>query len=76
MVLLSIAGMAFYIVTFFAYPDVPRGLTTIFVLVLFLGSIQLLSIGVIAEYVGRIFEETKRRPRYVTREIQNDHRKR
>ncbi|MBI1934148.1 glycosyltransferase family 2 protein [Candidatus Peregrinibacteria bacterium] len=76
MVLLSIAGMAFYIVTFFAYPDVPRGLTTIFVLVLFLGSIQLLSLGVIAEYIGRIFEETKQRPRYVTREIQNDHRKR
>lgn len=76
MVLLSLAGMIFYIITFFAYPDVPRGLTTIFVLILFLGSIQLLSLGVIAEYVGRIFEETKQRPRYITREIQNDHRKR
>lgn len=72
--LLSIIGMVFYIVTFFFYPNVPRGLTTIFVLVLFLGSIQLLSLSVIAEYVGRIFEETKQRPRYITREIINDHR--
>ena len=74
MVLLSVVGMIFYIVTFFAYPEVPRGLTTIFVLVLFLGSIQLFSLSVIAEYLGRIFEETKQRPRYITREIVNDHR--
>lgn len=74
--LLSLAGILFYIATFFYYPNVPRGLTTIFVLVLFLGSIQLLSLSVIAEYISRIFEETKQRPRYITREIVNDHRKR
>ena len=74
-VLLSLIGMIFYVITFFYYPNVPRGLTTIFVLVLFLGSIQLLSLSVIAEYISRIFEETKQRPRYITREILNDHRK-
>lgn len=74
--LLSLTGILFYIATFFYYPNVPRGLTTIFVLVLFLGSIQLLSLSVIAEYISRIFEETKQRPRYITREIVNDHRKR
>jgi dolichol-phosphate mannosyltransferase len=73
--LLSIVGMFFYVATFFFYPDIPRGITTVFVLVLFLGSVQLLSISVIAEYIGRIFEETKQRPRYITREIINDHRK-
>ena len=72
--LFSIVGMLFYIVTFFFYPNIPRGITTVFVLVLFLGSVQLLSISIIAEYVGRIFEETKQRPRYITREILNDHR--
>ncbi len=73
--MLSIIGMIFYIISFFVYPDVPRGTTTIFVLILFLGSVQLLSISIIAEYVGRIFEETKQRPRYISREIQNDHRR-
>ena len=73
-VLLSCIGILFYIITFFYYPDVPRGLTTIFLLALFLGSIQLFCMSIIAEYVGRIFEETKQRPRYITREILNDHR--
>ncbi|MFA5799884.1 MAG: hypothetical protein WC840_02895 [Candidatus Peribacteraceae bacterium] len=31
--------------------------------------------SIIAEYIGRIFEETKQRPRYITREIVNDHRR-
>lgn len=71
---LSFLGMLFYLISFFLVPDIPRGTTTIFILILLLGSIQLLSIAVIAEYVGRIFEETKQRPRYITREIINDHR--
>lgn len=73
--LLSFIGMIGYIISFFVFPGAPRGITTVFVLVLFLGSVQLLSISVIAEYIGRIFEETKQRPRYITREIINDHRK-
>jgi dolichol-phosphate mannosyltransferase len=73
--LLSLCGMLFYIVSFFVFPNVPRGITTVFVLVLFLGSVQLFAISIIAEYIGRIFEETKQRPRYITREIINDHRK-
>lgn len=73
-VLLSLVGMIFYIISFFLMPDIPRGTTTIFVLVLFLGSVQIFSISIIAEYIGRIFEETKHRPRYITREIINDHR--
>lgn len=74
--LCSLLGIIIYILLFFYNPSSPpRGITTVFVLVLFLGSIQLLSLSVIAEYVRRIFEETKGRPRYITREIINDHRK-
>ncbi len=48
--------------------DIP-GYATIIVLILFLGSIQLFSIGIIGEYVGRIFEQSKDRPIYIAREI-------
>jgi dolichol-phosphate mannosyltransferase len=41
------------------------GWTSLVVLVLVFGGVQLLSLGVVSEYVGRIYEEVKRRPRYV-----------
>ncbi len=44
------------------------GWTSTVVVVLFLGGIQLLSLGILGEYVGRIFDEVKRRPLYVVRE--------
>lgn len=48
--------------------DVP-GYATIIVLVLLLGSMQLLCIGIIGEYVGRTFEQSKNRPVYIPKEI-------
>lgn len=45
------------------------GYATIIVLILFLGGMQLLCIGVIGEYVGRTFEQTKQRPIYIAKEI-------
>ena len=48
--------------------DVP-GYATITVLVLLLGGIQLLCIGIIGEYVGRTFEQSKKRPIYIAKEI-------
>ncbi len=45
------------------------GYATIIVLILFLGGMQLLCIGVIGEYVGRTFEQSKDRPIYVAKEI-------
>ena len=47
--------------------DIP-GYATLVVLILFLGSIQLFCIGVIGEYVGRIFEQSKNRPIYIAKE--------
>jgi glycosyltransferase involved in cell wall biosynthesis len=48
--------------------DVP-GYATIIVLILFLGSMQLICIGIIGEYVGRTFEQSKNRPIYIPKEI-------
>lgn len=48
--------------------DVP-GYATIIVLILLLGAIQLFCIGIIGEYIGRTFEQTKDRPIYIAKEI-------
>ena len=47
------------------------GYATIIVLILLLGSIQLFCIGIIGEYVGRTFEQSKDRPVYIAKEVLN-----
>ena len=48
--------------------DIP-GYATIIVLILLLGSMQLFCIGIIGEYVGRTFEQSKDRPIYIAKEV-------
>jgi len=51
--------------------DVVRGYPTLIVTILFLGGIQLFFIGVLGEYIGRIFGETKNRPLYIVGRLRN-----
>ena len=61
---------AFVIVVDIVFNGSPLpGYPSLMVTVLFLGGIQLIGIGVLGEYIGRIYMETKQRPRYVVRQV-------
>ncbi|MBF8280581.1 MAG: Glycosyltransferase [Candidatus Magasanikbacteria bacterium] len=47
------------------------GFASLAIIVLFLGGVQLLGIGFVGEYITRIFDEVKQRPRYIVRELVN-----
>ncbi len=69
--LVSIAGFVLAVWTIYkrlVLPEFPSGFATIVVGMMFLGGIQLLALGMIGEYVGRIFDEVKQRPLYVVGE--------
>jgi len=68
--ILSFIAMIVQIVLRIALPDMaPKGTTTILIAVLFIGSIQLLGISILGEYIGKIFEEVKQRPKYIVKSI-------
>jgi dolichol-phosphate mannosyltransferase len=50
----------------------PRGAATLVILVLLFGSLNLFAVGLVGEYLARVFEEVKRRPLYVRSGIVRD----
>lgn len=60
--------LVFYITKTLIFGDPVQGFTTLVSIVLFLGGVQLLSIGILGEYIGRIYNEAKGRPNYVVKE--------
>ncbi len=61
------AGVFFILWRLFGMENSQQGFTTLVVLVLFLGGIQLIGIGVLGEYLGRVYDEVKRRPHYIVK---------
>ena len=80
---MQIATIAGFVVSFFAFLGIPyvivnrllgfyvEGVSTLLFAVLLLGGIQLITLGIIGEYICRIYDEVKRRPLYVVSERRN-----
>jgi polyisoprenyl-phosphate glycosyltransferase len=51
--------------------DYPLGIPTVTIMVLFIGGVQLASLGVLGEYIGRIYDEVRRRPLYIVHKAVN-----
>ena len=66
-------GLAFLLFLYAAYSwiflNATRGWTSILFVVLFFSSVQLLTLGIMGEYLGRIYIESKRRPLFIVREV-------
>jgi polyisoprenyl-phosphate glycosyltransferase len=57
-------GLAYLVMKLCGFPF-PVGNPTLVILILFLGGIQLISVGILGEYIGRIYEEVRGRPRFI-----------
>lgn len=72
-----IAFVAFLLTLFYGlktviYGDEVKGFTTLIVVMLFMGGVQLLTIGILGEYIGRIYNESKHRPTYLISEYNGE----
>ncbi len=81
--ILSFMGVAFFLLSVvlgslqilskILFPDIaPAGITTVLFVITFFGSINLLGISLVGEYIAKIFEEVKRRPHFLRRSIIRD----
>lgn len=76
-----VAAIGFAVALFFVYrrlfqkDDAVTGFTTLLCMMMFLGGIQLIAVGVLGEYIARMYEELKQRPLYVVQETVGETRK-
>lgn len=69
--LVSFLAAVTQIILYFMGANIPHGITTIIVLVLFFGGMNMLAISILGEYQAKILEEVKKRPKFIRRRIIN-----
>ena len=62
---LAILWILFALFSFIFDKSIPSGWTTMVILLLLFGGVQLIVMGIIGAYIGGIYDEVKRRPRYI-----------
>jgi dolichol-phosphate mannosyltransferase len=78
--ILSAAGIVLLVITAFLvalqiiarllFPEAaPKGATTVLIAILFFGSLNLFAVGLVGEYLAKVFEEVKRRPHFIRRSV-------
>jgi dolichol-phosphate mannosyltransferase len=68
---LAVLAIMIQIVDRIRRPNLPPGISTVIIVCLFIGAVQLFSLAFIAEYIGKIFEEVKQRPHYIVSRVLN-----
>jgi glycosyltransferase involved in cell wall biosynthesis len=66
---LSLLMVIFTIINYFVDKSIPSGWTTVVILLLLFGGIQLIIMGIMGAYIGSIYEEIKSRPRYIIEKV-------
>ena len=67
---MTIAAGLFYLVNYFVHPPKDAtGITTVVLIVLLLGGLQMFSLSILGDYLGKVLEEVKARPRYIRSKI-------
>jgi dolichol-phosphate mannosyltransferase len=67
-VVISIVYIVITLVKKYVYGDVPQGFTTLIIFISLFSGVQLVALGLIGEYMVRIYDETRRRPLFIVRE--------
>jgi dolichol-phosphate mannosyltransferase len=67
--LVSFLAIIIQIILYFTGSPIPHGITTIIVLILFFGGLNMLAVSIVGEYQAKIIEEVKKRPKFIRRKV-------
>jgi polyisoprenyl-phosphate glycosyltransferase len=71
MTAISFLAVIYQIIDRLRHPEIPHGISTVIVLILFFGSLNLLAISILGEYLIKIFEEAKQRPKFIRKAVRH-----
>lgn len=69
LLVLSFAYILYLAITYFFFGGVPEGFATLITVIIVFSSVQLISLGVIGEYMLRIYDESRKRPLFIAKEL-------